>query len=209
MVIRFLVDNVKVGLELKRVNIFVGEEANIWLSLVFALIKIARREEKPFPFLFPEAFLHPTAQRDIANDMGRAYNEGKWVFVATYSPYILAQLNNLLLAKSLYKETREEEIRERYKGLWIDPEDVAVYEVEFGRVKNLIDEEGLIEAGAIDAVSDEIVKEMDWMLEVAYGGRESGEAGTPQGEGERRHPPIPADPSPTTKAGAPRLLKRR
>ncbi len=31
--------------------------------------------------------------------------------------------------------------------------------------------------------------------------RKSGEAGTPQGEGERRPPPIHAPPSPTTKAG--------
>ena len=166
------IGDIKAELEIKPITILVGEDANVWLGLIGFAASIAGQDAKLYHF--PEAYRHPTVQRDIANEIGHLYNQGTKLLIATHSPYILAQLNNLLLAKSLYKETRKEEIREKYEGLWIDPEDIAVYEVKGAQVKNLINEEGLIEARAIDAVSDEIVKETDELLEIAYGGVKGG-----------------------------------
>ncbi len=123
----------------------------------------------------PETHLFPTTQRDLAYLFGFMHNLNTEFLITTHSPYILTALNNLLLAKSLYKETKNKEIKEKYEKIWIDSRDIAVYEVKDGYVKNIIDEEGLIEARAIDEVSDEIVMETDEMLEIAYGKEEKKE----------------------------------
>ena len=168
MIIKLTIDKIKAKIELKKVTVLVGEDVEIWFWLLLSAVKLTKENLPLRPHLFPETFKYPTAQRDVANEIGHLYNKGRWVLLATHSPYILTQLNNLLLAKSLYRESKKEEIRKKYEGIWIDPDDLVAYEVQNGQVKNIINEEGLIEARAIDAVSDEIVKETDWMLDVAY-----------------------------------------
>ncbi len=125
----------------------------------------------------PETHLFPTTQRDLTYLFGYMYNLNTEFLITTHSPYILSALNNLLFAKKLYKETAKKEIKERYEKIWIDSRDISIYEVKDGYIRSIIDREGLIEAEAIDKVSDEIAREADELLELAYG-----EENSPKGE---------------------------
>jgi len=121
----------------------------------------------------PETHLFPTTQRDLTYLFGYMYNLNTEFLITTHSPYILSAFNNLLFAKKLYKETAKKEIKEKYEKIWIDSKDISVYEVKDGYVRSIIDKEGLIEAEAIDEVSDEIAREIDKMLELADGEEDS------------------------------------
>ncbi len=137
------------------------------LLLRYALIGYENRIFR-FSIEEPETHLFPTSQKDLTYLFGYMYNINSEFLITTHSPYILSALNNLLFAKKLYKEYGTREIKEKYEKIWIDNKDIAVYEIKDGYAKSIIDKEGLIEAEAIDKVSDEIAKEIDEMLELAY-----------------------------------------
>lgn len=121
----------------------------------------------------PEAHLFPSAQRNIVELIAAVFNYHEencfQFFITTHSPYILTAINNLLQAGLIYRNSDQkiidelEKIVPRYKALMT--EDLAAYEVAKGRCKNIIcSETGLIDARAIDAVSDELAIEFDNLL---------------------------------------------
>jgi predicted ATP-dependent endonuclease of OLD family len=121
----------------------------------------------------PEAHLFPSAQRNIVELIATIFNYHEesdfQLFITTHSPYILTAINNLLQAGLIYRNSEQEIIEKlekivpRYKALIT--EDLAAYEVANGKCKNIIcSETGLIDAHAIDAVSDELAIEFDNLL---------------------------------------------
>ena len=122
----------------------------------------------------PEAHIFPSAQKSIVELISTVYNARKdsiQFFITTHSPYILTAFNNLLQAGILSIDATEEKIEEisRYvpKTRFLKPGEVAVYSLENGYCKSIIDEEtGLIDTNIIDEVSNELAIQFDKLLEL-------------------------------------------
>lgn len=78
------------------------------------------------------------------------------LFVTTHSPYVLTSLNNLIYAYQIGAEHGEEVNKIVPKERWLNPKDVSCYFLEGGVEKSIIDDDGLIEASYIDAVSNDL-----------------------------------------------------
>ena len=122
----------------------------------------------------PEAHIFPAAQKNIVELISTVYNARKdslQFFITTHSPYILTAFNNLIQAGILAEDATEEKIDRisRYvpKTRFLNPDRVAVYSLENGYCKSIIDEEtGLIDANIIDEVSNELAIQFDELLDL-------------------------------------------
>ncbi len=122
----------------------------------------------------PEAHLFPSSQRDIVNLIATVYNTRKrnlQFVITTHSPYILTAFNNLLqagiLAQGASPETLAKISELVPESQFIDPQEVAVYQIANGTAKSIILEDtGLINAEVIDAVSQELAIQFDGLLEI-------------------------------------------
>lgn len=97
----------------------------------------------------PELNLFPDTQRDLIYYLlSEITNSTKdhQLFITTHSPYILFALNNCMMG-GLVKENipqKERKFFSSYKS-WIDPKKVSIYEIHDGTLKNIQDEDGIIE----------------------------------------------------------------
>lgn len=97
----------------------------------------------------PELNLFPEAQRDLMYYMLESLVKDKrkhQLVLTTHSPYILFALNNCMMG-GLVKgniPTKEKKDFASYKS-WIDPKKVSIYEIHDGTLKNIQDEDGIIE----------------------------------------------------------------
>lgn len=122
----------------------------------------------------PEAHIFPTAQKNIVELISTVYNARKdslQFFITTHSPYILTAFNNLIQAGILAVDATEEKIEQISqhvpKSRFLNPDEVAVYSLENGYCKSIIDEEtGLIDANIIDEVSNELAIQFDELLDL-------------------------------------------
>ncbi|MEL7075231.1 MAG: AAA family ATPase [Cyanobacteria bacterium J06643_13] len=122
----------------------------------------------------PEAHIFPTTQKDIVELVSLVFNERKeslQFFLTTHSPYILTSFNNLLQAGMLATDADEEKMQEIEKlvpkSRFLKPEEVAVYSVEGGYCKSIMDKEtGLIDANMIDEVSNDLAVQFDELLDL-------------------------------------------
>ncbi len=120
----------------------------------------------------PESHVFPSTQKNIVELISTVYNARKdslQFFITTHSPYILTAFNNLIqagiLAEDATKEKIEQISRHVPKTRFLSPEEVAVYSLEDGYCKSIIDEEtGLIDANIIDEVSNELAIQFDELL---------------------------------------------
>ncbi len=122
----------------------------------------------------PEAHIFPSAQKNIVELISTVYNARKdslQFFITTHSPYILTAFNNLIQAGILAEDATEEKIEQIShhvpKTRFLNPDEVAVYSLEDGYCKSIIDKEtGLIDANIIDEVSNELAIQFDELLEL-------------------------------------------
>lgn len=123
----------------------------------------------------PEAHLFPNAQRSVIELIATVFNcrkEKLQFFITTHSPYVLTSINNLLQAGLIYQDVAQdvlsqlEKIVPRYKAL--NTADLSAYLLENGRGKSIVcPDTGLIDAKAIDSVSDDLAIEFDDLLNLA------------------------------------------
>ncbi|AEK24448.1 AAA family ATPase [Capnocytophaga canimorsus] len=127
----------------------------------------------------PELSLFPSAQRRLINRLikdcfveNRHINCTTRLAFATHSPYILASLNNLLLAgelASLKPERKgdiDEVVSDRY---WLTMKQIGVYFIQDGILKSAMDEEEkMIDGNFLDAISEEISEEFSKLLDIQY-----------------------------------------
>ncbi|MEA5421336.1 AAA family ATPase [Spirulina sp. CCNP1310] len=122
----------------------------------------------------PEAHLFPSSQRDIVNLIATVYNADRsrlQFVITTHSPYILTAFNNLLqagiLAQGASPETLAKITQLVPESQFIDPQEIAVYQIANGTAESIILEDtGLIDAEIIDAVSEELAIQFDGLLEI-------------------------------------------
>ena len=89
-------------------------------------------------------------------------------FIATHSPYILTSFNNLILAAAKSKESKDiaKKVYERIPSrMKINFNEVAAFEMKDGFAYSIMDKDAqLIQAEAIDTVSEEISEDFDYLL---------------------------------------------
>ncbi|MDR2652298.1 MAG: ATP-binding protein [Prevotellaceae bacterium] len=155
-----------------------GQQEVLWILNIILLL-IASVEELPSEDIKnkqltiieePEAHLFPETQRDITNLISLLANQkNKQVIITTHSPYILMALNNLLYAHKLGKNKPVETAAKINPLLWVDDNRLAVYLVENGTIRDIIDRElEMISTEEIDYVSRIINGEFDSLFDLKY-----------------------------------------
>ena len=141
-----------------------GQQESLWILLLLFIIIL----EKQNVFIVieePEAHLFPDAQKEISNLIALMSNvENSQVMITTHSPYILASINNLILANKVGSEKAEVSTKIN-KNLWIKRSKVYAALVTNGQVKDIIDDElNMIQQEYIDSVSHQINEEFDFLF---------------------------------------------
>jgi len=157
-----------------------GQQEALPMLVVLSVWAELMQEGSSFIIEEPEAHLYPKAQKDIVSLFGLINNQRQLdFFITTHSPYILAALNNLILAGEVKDTVGPEAL-----AAVIDPDytlkfsDVSAYTIRDGVLHSILDEEEqLIGINAIDGVSDEFGREFEALLEL----RETGEKGAYSG----------------------------
>jgi hypothetical protein len=171
-----LADGRKIALELSSS----GQQEVLPLALVFAYIMSLHHESYEFTNIYveePEAHLFPDAQEQISRLIGfLRYNANHEVTFAitTHSPYILAAFNNLIKANNIVKQNPA--LKEAVCGvipesMHVDIERFSIYSLEDGKAVSIIDKEtNLIDAGAIDGVSESIMEIFNALQDIEFDG---------------------------------------
>lgn len=126
----------------------------------------------------PELNLFPAAQKHLVKKLVEKcasyyYDHEKFtneLVITTHSPYVLASLNNLLLAHNIATKkpnsiSKIEEIIP--KRSWIDSNKFSAYALGNGEARSIIDNDSLlISESELDSVSEEINSEFDLLMDV-------------------------------------------
>lgn len=117
----------------------------------------------------PEQNLFPEAQETLLYWMLKNIQHKEHdnsLLVTTHSPYILFALNNCLIGGLVKDKISSENLRSR-EG-WINPAEVAVYEIHEGELKPIQDEDGLLDNNYLNRASKKISNEYMSLL-ACYG----------------------------------------
>ena len=128
------------------------------------------KEEYNFNFVVeePELNLYPKAQHELIKYLVKnCLFERKNLILTTHSPFVLASINNLLLAFDKGKTKPTEVNKIIKKESWLNPKNFIAYELKNGKAKKIMDDKlGQIKENMIDGVSDTFSDEFDKLLDV-------------------------------------------
>lgn len=120
----------------------------------------------------PEAHIFPSTQKDFVYSLVSLLN-GKTkhsCVIATHSPYIMTSFNNLIQAGQIAKESDEkaQKVKERFTTRQLlRYDDVAAFSMHDGQATSILDKEyGLISADALDAVSQDISDDFNFLINI-------------------------------------------
>ena len=135
------------------------------------------RERTTFIIEEPELNLYPTTQKKLVEYLIEKCTQGdNRLIITTHSPYILTALNNCIEAsnvRKLHPESEAEVDKLVPRQYQIDYEDVMAYFVADGTAKPIMNEEyQIIDANALDDVSDELGAVFDKLIELKYQNQE-------------------------------------
>jgi len=119
----------------------------------------------------PEAHLFPSAQSllmeyligSVASEKNR-----RNLVITTHSPYIMGKLNVFLKAGQLSRrKKRNQDINEVVpRECWLTESQLSVSAIEGRKLRNLIDDDGLIDGTYLDSVSEDISREFSKLLQI-------------------------------------------
>ena len=120
----------------------------------------------------PEAHLFPESQGDLIKYIVSVRNYIKHrskMFITTHSPYVLATLNNLILASQI--SDKSDIFKKEVEKLvpidsWLPADDISAYAIIDGRCVSIKSDFGLIDGIYLDGVSSNIVDTFDKLLEI-------------------------------------------
>ncbi|RZN36593.1 MAG: hypothetical protein EF813_07050 [Methanosarcinales archaeon] len=105
----------------------------------------------------PEMNLHPEAQIEIMEFLAMMANSGLNVITTTHSPYLVDHISNLTKAYEL-KKSGKEKLEAKFKlkndSCFIDSDNVAAYLFDGNTVKDIFEEDDLIDWDTFGNVSD-------------------------------------------------------
>ena len=142
-----------------------GQQESLWILLLFFML-ILNGEDGFVVVEEPEAHLFPEAQYEMMKLMGIfAGKPGNQIVATTHSPYIMAAVNNLLLADQASRHDSGEASRILPDVCRLDPARTSAYFVENGGIQSILDEEtGMIDPGFLDAASERINSDFESLL---------------------------------------------
>ncbi|WP_294286702.1 AAA family ATPase [uncultured Chryseobacterium sp.] len=143
---------------------------------IILLIEYAKTLKENYHFNYvieePELNIYPKTQHQLIKyliknvfDFTRVDYQRKKMVITTHSPYILASINNLLLAFQKGKEKPKEVNKIINKSSWINPKNFNAYELRNGKSYKIMNHKlGQLKSNMIDQVSDEFADEFDKIL---------------------------------------------
>ncbi len=165
--------------KIKLENSSSGQQEALPMALVLSTWPYMNNRSYSYNFAIeePEAHLFPVAQGQVVALIASAYNSivssGSYT-ITTHSPYILTAFNNLIQAGNVL--SKKPELKREVgsvvpAGQAIRYEDVSAYYVDGGKVKSIMDADlGLIDANAIDHVSDVFSSKFEKLIDMEVGG---------------------------------------
>jgi predicted ATPase len=139
---------------------------------ILLLVEYSKSLKDKFNFNFvveePELNLYPKAQHELIKYLVKnCLFDRKNLILTTHSPFVLASINNLLLAFDKGKTKPAEVNKIIKKESWLDPKNFIAYELKNGKAKKIMDDKlGQIKENMIDTVSDAFSDEFDKLLDL-------------------------------------------
>ena len=128
------------------------------------------KEEYNFNFVVeePELNLYPKAQHELIKYLVKnCLFERKNLILTTHSPFVLASINNLLLAYDKGQKYPKEVNKIIKKESWLNPKNFIAYELKNGKAKKIMNDKlGQISENMIDSVSDSFADEFNKLLDL-------------------------------------------
>lgn len=142
-----------------------GQQESLWILLLFFVL-ILHNEDCFSVVEEPEAHLFPATQYKMVQLLGVYANRfGNQIVITTHSPYIMASVNNLLLAGQTKKEEGHQPVSSIHEYAHFEAERVSAYFVKDGRLVDIIDKEtGIVDPTFLDNASEEINRDFDALL---------------------------------------------
>ena len=116
----------------------------------------------------PEQNLFPVSQMQLVKSLVEICNKNvnNKLIISTHSPYVLATINNLILANKAGDKNPEKVAKKVSENLWLNNNEVFAGIVKDGKVEKIIDPEfNIIQQEHIDSVSQIINEEFDYLYQ--------------------------------------------
>jgi predicted ATPase len=139
---------------------------------ILLLVEYSKSLKENYNFNFvveePELNLYPKAQHELIKYLVKnCLFDRKNLILTTHSPFVLASINNLLLAFDKGKTKPTEVNKIIKKESWLDPKNFIAYELKNGKAKKIMNDKlGQIQENMIDSVSDAFSDEFDKLLDL-------------------------------------------
>ncbi|WP_281298213.1 AAA family ATPase [Flavobacterium limnophilum] len=139
---------------------------------ILLLVEYSKSLKEKYNFNFvveePELNLYPKAQHELIKYLVKnCLFDRKNLILTTHSPFVLASINNLLLAFDKGKTKPKEVNKIIKKESWLDPKNFIAYELKNGKAKKIMNDKlGQINENMIDNVSDSFSDEFDKLLDL-------------------------------------------
>lgn len=132
---------------------------------------ITRRSTEIVYIEEPEAHLFPSAQSLLMEFLiGSVASQKRRrnLIITTHSPYIMSKINVFLKAGQLARrKKRNQEINDIVpRECWLGEGQLSALAIEDNKIKNLMDEDGLIDGRYLDQISEEISFDFSRLLEI-------------------------------------------
>jgi predicted ATP-dependent endonuclease of OLD family len=119
----------------------------------------------------PEAHLFPSAQSLLMEFLiGSVVSEKnhRSLIITTHSPYIMSKLNVFLKAGQLSRRRkRNQDINEIVpRECWLSEKQLAAFALEDGKLRDILDADGLIDGSYLDEISEQISREFSQLLQI-------------------------------------------
>lgn len=116
----------------------------------------------------PELNLYPKAQHELIKYLVKnCLFDRKNLILTTHSPFVLASINNLLLAFDKGQSKPNEVAKIIKKESWLNPKNFIAYQLKKGKAYKIMDDKlGQIKENMIDSISDEFSDEFNKILDL-------------------------------------------
>jgi len=139
---------------------------------ILLLVEYSKSLKEKYNFNFvveePELNLYPKAQHELIKYLVKnCLFDRKNLIITTHSPFVLASINNLLLAYDKGQKNPKEVSKIIKKESWLNPKNFIAYELKNGKAKKIMNDKlGQISENMIDGVSDAFANEFDKLLDL-------------------------------------------
>lgn len=137
---------------------------------ILLLVEYSKSLKGEYNFNFvveePELNLYPKAQHELIKYLVKnCLLDRKNLILTTHSPFVLASINNLLLAYDKGQSKPKEVNKIIKKDSWLNPKNFIAYQLKNGKAYKIMDDKlGQIKENMIDIISDDFSNEFDKLL---------------------------------------------